>query len=584
MSPEDPLRGPAHLYLEDADYQHLTHGGGGGHKSPSVLAVKERDHWRITDVIGSEDGIGVECLSGSGAIAGSFSKAFQKGITMTLVTGRTVGIGAYLARLGRRCVQSQQPIILTGFQALNKLLGREVYSSQIQLGGPRVMGVNGVSHHVVSDDLQGVKTILKWLSYTPRLLGGWPGRCPTADPVDRSIEYAPDESDKLDPRRAIAGWTSDGRWVSGLFDRGSWLEAQGGWARTVVTGRARLGGIPVGVIAVETQTVFKTVPADPGMAESAEQRLPQAGGVWFPDSALKTAHAMEEFNLERLPLVILANWRGFSGGQRDLFEGVLQAGALIVERLRTFEQPVFVYLPPRCELRGGAWAVIDSKINDAMVEMYADPSARGNVLEPEGVVEIKFRKADLLRMMHRLDPELKAMDQQGAARADIAERERLLLPVYHQVALRFAEMHDTPQRMREKGVIRGIVPWRQARAFLSMRLRRRLAEERIFRDMSASDPRLSRSEMEEMLRRWYLQACDHQGEGDWNEDDETQKWMESESGRSRVSTELTSLRSAVAARQVHDMLSSPEGTAGLLDGLRAAAQQDPHIRDLLQNL
>lgn len=33
---------------------------------------------------------------------------------------------------------------------------------------------------------------------------------------------------------------------------------------------------------------------------------------------------MEEFDLERLPLIIMANWRGFSGGQRDLFEGVLQ--------------------------------------------------------------------------------------------------------------------------------------------------------------------------------------------------------------------------------------------------------------------
>ena len=33
---------------------------------------------------------------------------------------------------------------------------------------------------------------------------------------------------------------------------------------------------------------------------------------------------MEEFDREQLPLIIMANWRGFSGGQRDLFEGVLQ--------------------------------------------------------------------------------------------------------------------------------------------------------------------------------------------------------------------------------------------------------------------
>ena len=60
-----------------------------------------------------------------------------------------------------------------------------------------------------------------------------------------------------------------------LFDRGSWMESQAGWARTVVTGRARLGGVPVGVIAVETQTVICHVPADPGMPESSEQDIPQ---------------------------------------------------------------------------------------------------------------------------------------------------------------------------------------------------------------------------------------------------------------------------------------------------------------------
>lgn len=46
--------------------------------------------------------------------------------------------------------------------------------------------------------------------------------------------------------------------------------------------------------------------------------------MWFPDSALKTAQAMQEFDAEGLPLFVMANWRGFSGGQRDLFEGVLQ--------------------------------------------------------------------------------------------------------------------------------------------------------------------------------------------------------------------------------------------------------------------
>lgn len=32
-------------------------------------------------------------------------------------------------------------------------------------------------------------------------------------------------------------------------------------------------------------------------------------------------------------------------------------------------------------------------------------------------------------------------------------REELLLPIYHQVAVQFADLHDTPGRMLEKGVI-----------------------------------------------------------------------------------------------------------------------------------
>ena len=43
-------------------------------------------------------------------------------------------------------------------------------------------------------------------------------------------------------------------------------------------------------------------------------------------------------------------------------------------------------------------------MDNVQVEMYADPAAAGGVLEPEGIVEIKYRKPDLLATMHRLDP------------------------------------------------------------------------------------------------------------------------------------------------------------------------------------
>ena len=62
--------------------------------------------------------MGVENLMGSGLIAGETARAYNEIFTLTLVVGRTVGIGAYLVRLGQRTIQKTRnaPIILTGYQ------------------------------------------------------------------------------------------------------------------------------------------------------------------------------------------------------------------------------------------------------------------------------------------------------------------------------------------------------------------------------------------------------------------------------------------------------------------------------------
>lgn len=64
-----------------------------------------------------------------------------------------------------------------------------------------------------------------------------------------------------------------------------------------------------------------------GNPESRETIQLQAGQVWYPDSAFKTAQAINDFNRgENLPLIIFANWRGFSGGTRDMYNEILKFG------------------------------------------------------------------------------------------------------------------------------------------------------------------------------------------------------------------------------------------------------------------
>jgi hypothetical protein len=355
----------------------------------------------------------------------------------------------------------------------------------------------------------------------------------------------------------------------GFFDRGSFDEVMCQWARTVVVGRARLGGIPMGVIAVETRPIELQLPADPANPDSEAKILSQAGQVWFPDSAYKTAQAIYDFGHEELPLMVFANWRGFSGGMKDMYEQVVKFGAMIVDALRQYTRPIFVYIPPFAELRGGSWVVIDPSINSRQMEMYADPNARGGVLEAEGTVSIKLRMKEQRLMMDRLDPEMRKLSSEARCsttseerRRELEEalrkREEVLAPTYHQVAVHFAELHDTPTRMKEKAVIREVVEWSESRTFFYWRLRRRLLESQIVAKMEAST-HLKYHECLEMLRHWFIED---QGENQrflWDQDRSAVEWLTAQTEQSAtaatvVQTNLEDLRRHSAALQLKALL------------------------------
>ena len=89
------------------------------------------------------------------------------------------------------------------------------------------------------------------------------------------------------------------------------------------------------VIAIETRMIERVIPAhstDPANPASFE-RVMEAGQVWYPNSAHKTAQAIFDFNHEGLPLIIFVNWHGVSGGQQDMYDEVLKQGSKIVDGL-----------------------------------------------------------------------------------------------------------------------------------------------------------------------------------------------------------------------------------------------------------
>jgi len=268
--------------------------------------------------------------------------------------------------------------------------------------------------------------------------------------------------------------------------------------------------------------------------------------------------------------MIFANWRGFSGGTRDMFGEVLKFGAPIVDNLRTYKHPVFAYIPPNGELRGGAWVVIDPTINVEMMEMYVDEEARGGILEPPGICDVKFRKPDLLKTMHRLDSTLQQLDTELAAaeeamvaedevaslKSQIAARERQLMPLYVQISHEFADLHDRPGRMLAKGVIRDIVPWKRAREYFFYRVRRRLMQDALVGSLKEADGSLTHADCLNLLAGWMGDKAS------WEDDKAVLKFFESEGAS--IDEKLGEVRLGAVKKTV----------ASLLEGLSADAKAE----------
>lgn len=521
--------------------------------------IEENNETRyiIDGVVGNlKNPIGVENLRGSGLIAGETSKAYEEIFTLSYVTGRSVGIGAYLVRLGKRVIQKTgSSLLLTGFNALNKLLGEQVYVSNEQLGGVNIMTRNGISQLQAANDQDGVDKIIKWLSYVPKTSehyfdvlqqelghkinnesfhkdsGGvdfsenderlntieghnvnnnthskklrkgnktqmtieqerqmHPTENYTSFTIPKINDVEIVESENVNTIDLIKGTKEK----QGFLDKDSYFEYMNEWGKGIITGRGTLGSVPVGFIAVNKNLVTQITPCDPAL-KIKSVKSPQAPCVFFPDNSYKTAQAIEDFNIENLPLFIFANWRGFSGGSMDMFNSILKFGSMIVNQLVNYKHPVFVYIPIHGELRGGSWVVVDETLNDQIIEMYADTTSRGGILEPPGIVEIKFRIPEIKKLMHNIDNTLIELDKKlVAAQGDdvnkitknIEEKEKELLPFYLQACHKYADLHDVAACMNAKGVIKKIVPWEKSRSFFYYRLLRRLIVKTLSKQLS----------------------------------------------------------------------------------------------------
>lgn len=86
----------------------------------------------------------------------------------------------------------------------------------------------------------------------------------------------------------------------------------------------------------------------------------------------------------------------------------------------------------------------------------------------------------------------------------------MLMPIYHQITVQFADLHDRSGRMVAKGVISKELDWPEARRFFFWRLRRRLNEEYLMKRLNTELPNAPRLEKIARLSSWYPASVDRE--------------------------------------------------------------------------
>jgi acetyl-CoA carboxylase/biotin carboxylase 1 len=128
----------------------------------------------------------------------------------------------------------------------------------------------------------------------------------------------------------------------------------------------------------------------------------------------------------------------------------------------------------------------------------------------------------------------------------------MLFGVYQQVAVHFADLHDTPGRMKAKGVIRRKVQWAESRKFFYWRLQRRLLEFDIAKQLLVKGARGSdkvsdhRKTTVAELQTWFLEQG---GSAElWEEDKEMMGWFDAH--KTELQAYISGIKNAQLVSQI----------------------------------
>ena len=229
------------------------------------------------------------------------------------VMGSCTAGGAYVPAMSdETIIVRRQGTIFLGGPPLVKAATGEVVSAE-DLGGADVHArLSGVADHYATDDVHA-------LAIARRIVGTLNTRksidIDLAEPVEP--KYAIDDLDAIVPTDLKKQYDIR-EVIARLVDGSEFDEFKRLYGTTLVTGFARIWGMPVGIIA--------------------------NNGILFSESALKGAHFIELCCQRRIPLLFLQNISGFMVGRQYEAGGIAKDGAKLVTAVACAQVPKITLL------------------------------------------------------------------------------------------------------------------------------------------------------------------------------------------------------------------------------------------------
>ncbi len=347
------------------------------------------------------------------------------------IMGMCVAGGAYLPVMCDTVLMTEgSGLFLAGPELVAKALGKEYEFEEI--GGAKLhAAVSGTVDFREEDDPACLRRI--------RALAGSLG--PPARPPFRRDLPAPPRHDATDllaivPSDAMQEY--DVREVIGrIVDDSRFTEYRAEFGKTLLCGLARLDGWSIGIVANQKLHV-----REPG-------RPWEMGGVLYSESANKAARFILDCNQNRIPLLFLHDVNGFMVGPDSEKEGIIRAGAKMVNAVANSVVPKITVILGG-SFGAGHYAMCGKAYDPRFIVAW--PTARYCVMGPE-------QAAGTIR-----DVREKSMRRKGG---DFDKEE--LEAFYQEVRAKY-ERETDPLYAASRLWVDAVIDPRETRRFLSLAL------------------------------------------------------------------------------------------------------------------